>query len=164
MDVNALDAFRRVVRGEGGLKDLYSGYWENVVYAYPADVLKFLCYERLVDGGGGKSPPPLRAAVYGAVATAFAQTVTTPLDVVRNRIMANTTSTTEAGGEKEDGNGGKESLVESLQRVAREEGIDGLFAGVSPRIGKALISGAIQFATYEETKKSIRESFQKRFL
>ena len=54
-----------------------------------------------------------------------------------------------------------ESLVNSLRRVGREEGLGGLFAGVSPRIGKALISGAIQFATYEETKRSIRNSFQK---
>lgn len=169
-DTNALGAFRTAVR-DGGVTDLFTGYWENVIYAYPADVLKFLCYEWLVTsgagGGGGGKPSPLRSAVCGATATAVAQAVTTPLDVVRNRIMADApTSTIEGGGKENDDDevDEKESLVESLQRVANEEGVKGLFAGVSPRIGKAILSGAIQFATYEETKKSIRDLFSKKFL
>jgi len=29
------------------VQDLYTGYWENIIYAYPADVIKFVCYEAL---------------------------------------------------------------------------------------------------------------------
>ena len=47
------------------------------------------------------------------------------------------------------------NFVESLRKIAADEGPRGLFAGASPRVGKALLSGAIQFAAYEETKISI---------
>jgi len=47
----------------------------------------------------------------------------------------------------------------NLVLLAREEGLQGLFAGVNPRIGKAILSGAIQFATYEDTKTKMANMF-----
>ena len=44
------------------------------------------------------------------------------------------------------------SYVDTFVRLAKEEGVNGLFAGASPRASKAFFSGAIQFATYEERK------------
>ena len=49
----------------------------------------------------------------------------------------------------------KLSYLETLTKLAKDEGVSGLFAGATPRVGKAFISGAIQFATYEETKQAI---------
>jgi hypothetical protein len=40
----------------------------------------------------------------------------------------------------------------SMQSILKEEGIAGLFLGLTPRIGRAIVSGAIQFATYETVK------------
>jgi solute carrier family 25 (mitochondrial S-adenosylmethionine transporter), member 26 len=162
--VSALEAFRRVKQGTEATNNsttldtvgrFYVGYWENVLYTYPADVIKFVAYENF--SGGRKNLPPLEGAVYGALSTATAQILTTPLDVIRNRVMAGKNyiiSTDEA----------KPSYLESLTRIARDEGIAGLFAGVSPRIGKALLSGAIQFATYEETKQVLADFFQSKRL
>jgi len=82
---------------------------------------------------------PLESAVAGAASTAVAQLVTTPLDVVRNRAMA-------------DVGGGETSYFGRLRTISAEEGAAGLFSGAAPRVGKAVLSGAIQFATYEETK------------
>lgn len=48
----------------------------------------------------------------------------------------------------------KPGYIESLVSLGKEEGFSGLFAGASPRVAKAFLSGAIQFATYEETKQS----------
>lgn len=56
----------------------------------------------------------------------------------------------------------KLSYIDTLTILAKEEGLKGLFAGATPRIGKAMLSGAIQFATYEETKESFRKMFEKR--
>ena len=110
---------------------------------------------------------PLEGACYGAASTAIAQFWTTPLDVVRNRVMANATSS--SLDDKGDGNadGGEtkredDSYLGKFVTIAKEEGIQGLFAGASPRVGKALLSGAIQFATYEETKQSMRNFFEQR--
>ena len=147
-----VDAFKLATdkeRGGKGLGELYKGYWENIIYANPADVIKFVCYESL--SGGRKNLPPAQGAAYGAVSTAAAQFITTPLDVVRNRIMA--------GDDEEDSS----SYVDKLTTLARAEGLEGLFAGATPRVGKALLSGAIQFATYEETKQSINRFLDKKF-
>ena len=178
---SALDAVRLVVGGSdgggggsgsgsgsgsggGGLGGLYSGYLENIAYAYPADVIKFVCYDSL--SGGRKDLPPALAAGYGAISTAAAQLVTTPLDVVRNRIMAG-----QGDGDGDgDGDGGDQSPAGAsgpsyfgrLARIARDEGAAGLFAGARPRVGKAVLSGAIQFATYEETKQSMGRFLERR--
>jgi len=161
---------RREVEGGGGggscpLEPFYAGYVENILYAYPADVIKFICYENF--SKGRKNLPPLEGAVYGALATAVAQCVTTPLDVVRNRVMtggpAATTATTDRkdNGSSSSGGDGDDSYWEKLIKIAKEEGAKGLFAGVTPRIGKAVLSGAIQFATYEETKIKIGQFFER---
>jgi len=152
-----VDAFKLATdkeRGGKGLSELYKGYWENIIYAYPADVVKFVCYESL--SGGRKNLPPAQGAMYGAVSTAVAQFITTPLDVVRNRIMAD-------DGEESAKSAKDDSYVDKLTVLAREEGFEGLFAGATPRVGKALLSGAIQFATYEETKQSINRFLEKKF-
>ena len=151
--VSTWDAFRSVYE-EGkanngtGFDEFYSGYWENILYAYPADVIKFVCYDTITQGK--KNLPPLDGAVAGAVSTAVAQLLTTPLDVVRNRVMAGEEPSTEKS----------PSYIGSLVNLAQEEGVAGLFAGASPRVGKAILSGAIQFATYEETKQILNAFFQ----
>ena len=153
-----VDAFKLATdkeRGGKGIGELYKGYWENIIYAYPADVIKFVCYESL--SGGRKNLPPAQGAMYGAVSTAAAQFITTPLDVVRNRIMA------DDGDEETAERANDGSYVDRLITLAREEGLEGLFAGATPRVGKALLSGAIQFATYEETKQSINRFLDKKF-
>ena len=130
-----------------GLEGFYVGYWENILYAYPADVLKFICYDWLL--GDATHVSPLDGAWAGAVSTALAQFVTTPLDVVRNRVMTQETQSKVSSVAPTD------SYLQSLVKLAQQEGFSGLFAGSSPRVGKALLSGAIQFATYEETKQTV---------
>jgi solute carrier family 25 S-adenosylmethionine transporter 26 len=156
--VNALEAIQKTLAAAkasdnstswSGVQEFYTGYWENILYAYPADVIKFVTYESLTQGR--KDLSPIEGAKAGALATAAAQFLTTPLDVVRNRLMTgrNSDGVLLTEEEKEVG------YVESLTILAREEGLAGLFAGASPRVGKAILSGAIQFATYEETKQKI---------
>lgn len=185
--------------GGGGWDAYYTGYFENVLYAYPADVIKFVVYEQLSasilqqqrqqqnynswNTQRGKKLSPIQGALAGATATAVAQFLTTPLDVVRNRVMANTgpqqpnkqlqstksTFASKNGEEKETMDKNKpdsasvlSSYWNELAALAREEGWKGLFAGATPRVGKALLSGAIQFATYEETKQQVAQFFQRK--
>lgn len=82
---------------------------------------------------------------------AFAQFTTIPLDVVRNRIMSGTSKT-----------GDDLSYCQTLTKLGKEEGLKGLFAGASPRVGKDILSGAIQFTTYEETKVKVSQMFEKK--
>lgn len=169
--ISLLDAFNLAMSknetgGVGNIGELYTGYWENLLYTLPADVIKFLCYDSLT--GGRKDLPPIRGAAYGALSTAVAQLITTPLDVVRNRVMAGENPSS-GSAEEESQSGGrcppreapKLSYLDSFKDIAEAEGLSALFSGASPRVGKAILSGAIQFATYEETKQSLNRLFLK---
>ena len=200
--VNAVDAFKLVYEQEmeknknksknqgketsneissmaSAIGGFYSGYGENMLYALPADVIKFVVYDgytsnlkskrRQATGNPKAGLSPLESALLGACATAVAQLVTTPLDVVRNRVMAkgsvteSTTTSSNSSSSKDEGKEDRDtSYWGSLVSLAREEGLPGLFAGASPRVGKAFLSGAIQFATYEETKTSIAKFFDRK--
>ena len=87
--------------------------------------------------------PALYAAVAGALSAAAAQSVATPLDVARTRIMT--------GGAAPDAN-----AVPLVAEIFRDEGIGALYAGIEPKAVRALLSGAIQFSTYEATKRWAR--------
>ena len=50
-----------------GVGALYTGYWENILYSLPADVIKFVAYEALT--GGKKDLLPVEGARAGAFAT-----------------------------------------------------------------------------------------------
>lgn len=152
--VSAIDAIKQTLQSsddddENNISDFYTGFWENILYAYPADVIKFVAYESITKGR--KDLSPVEGARAGALATSLAQLITTPLDVVRNRLMTGKNRNGSSLSEEEK----NKSYVESLITLGKEEGLSGLFAGATPRAGKAILSGAIQFATYEETKQSI---------
>ncbi|KAL3792808.1 hypothetical protein HJC23_002615 [Cyclotella cryptica] len=157
--MTTVDAFRLALsRRRGGMASLYVGYSENVLYGFPADVIKFVVYDSLSGGRRKKDLSPLDGAMFGAVSTGVAQWITTPLDVVRNRIMAEVVVEEEEGGDE----GRKGNYLERLVKIANEEGVEALFAGTAPRIAKAMLSGALQFAAYEETKQTITNFFLRR--
>ncbi|KAL7534504.1 hypothetical protein ACHAXR_005918 [Thalassiosira sp. AJA248-18] len=165
--MSTIDAFQQALNSRNstmaGVSELYQGFNENVLYGFPADIIKFVAYDYLTGGKGKNGVSPVDGAVYGALATAMAQLVTTPLDVVRNRIMAEVSNDgDDSKSEADASNSTKLSYVDRLSKIAKEEGVQELFAGSSPRIAKAMLSGAIQFATYEETKQKMSEFFIKR--
>jgi len=133
--------------------------------------------------------PPLEGAVIGALATALSQAATTPLDVVRNRAMLEDEQVPKTGTKEVEALAGataraateaatnidKENAVSTknkenfavaywrtLSTIAREEGFSALWVGLSPRVGKAMLSGAVQFGTYEVTKGSMSNYFTKK--
>ena len=162
-DVSAIDAVKRTLTSSNGtdgegdaFSELYTGYLENIFYALPADIIKFVAYDSITNGR--KDLSPIEGARAGALATAVAQFVTTPLDVVRNRLMAGKDNTGNTLSNEQRSKG----YIESLIALGEEEGLRGLFAGSVPRASKAILSGAIQFATYEETKQSMSKMLLQR--
>eukprot|EP01036_Dinobryon_divergens_P028868 gene28868-37879_t len=148
---------------------LYGSYASNLIYALPADIVKFLAYEKLVLGFFGKESggkvEGLEAAIAGALAGMIAQAMTTPLDVARTRIMANqgeylpiptslsiSSSTTTSPPPPDSSVLRQANIFAEVVSIYRGEGWAGLFAGLSPRLVRAVVSGAVQFATYEVTQ------------
>jgi len=118
----------------------YTGYAPNVLYAFPADVIKFCIYEYFIQFNIGGGNQLLNPAVLGAVSTMIAQGVTTPLDIVRNRVMVYG-----YGEEREEvGYFGQYQGI-----MDKEGGWEALFKGWEPRVVKASVSGAVQFFVYD---------------
>lgn len=147
--ISAIDAVKTTLAradqssNDVDISEFYTGFWENCFYALPADVIKFVAYDAITKGR--KDLSALEGATAGAFATAASQLFTTPLDVVRNRLMTGK----DQDGDEQIKEGKTRGYVESLVLLGKDEGLKGLFAGATPRIGKALLSGAVQFATYE---------------
>eukprot|EP00956_Cyclotella_meneghiniana_P031145 scaffold80797_cov43-Cyclotella_meneghiniana.AAC.1 len=158
---NMMEAFQYSLMNDNGdakssknqIASLYQGYTENILYGFPADIIKFVTYDNL--SGGKKDLSPIVGAFYGAISTGIAQCVTTPLDVARNRIMAEVKDNSNTTDNIDNVDGSKMNYMERLVKIAKEEGVEALFAGTTPRIAKAMLSGALQFAAYEETKQKL---------
>ena len=80
------------------------------------------------------------ATMIGVVAGTFTAAVTTPLDVLKTRVMTGTGSS--SGG-----------VFATAIDIAREEGISGLFSGLGPRCVYIGPSCGIFFLAYEKTKQ-----------
>ena len=134
----------RRIYDEAGLAGFYAGAVESYSYAVPADVVKFSAYrflKRRYAAGGGDAV--LRKALLGSAASAAANVFTTPLDVCKTRAL-------------EAGDDGGVSLPARAAAIARDEGVLALYAGIAPRVARAVVSGALQFGTYEWSKARFR--------
>jgi len=135
----------------------YESYVSNILYSVPADEVKFLAYDAigasLFGFNDGAKVEGLTAAATGAMASFVSQLTTTPLDVARTRIMA-----FERGQENNGllSSSGSSNPLPVLVRIYEQEGVQGLFSGLSARSFRAIASGAIQFASYELTQNYLK--------
>jgi len=163
---NTLDGIRKTVE-QDGIGGLYTGYNANIAYAYPTDVIKFLVYDSLKAALGGELTL-LEKTAAGSLASCTAQLFTNPLDVIRTRLMtqdkretsvaAASPASSYGGGVAAQSDSSASSsaaysgIVDCGMRIATEEGPARLWSGVSPRLVRAVLSGAIQFGSYELVK------------
>ena len=89
-------------------------------------------------GGGGISA--VASAGWGSLAGAVAAGVTTPLDVLKTRIMLERRA---AAGEARKG------ALGLVRQIMAEDGVKGLFRGFVPRVGWISTGGAIFLGTYQ---------------
>ena len=150
---------------EEGLGEAYRSYSSNFAYALPADVVKFLAYETLAEALYGRNRDGQKlggaqAAVVGAMAGLLAQAVSTPLDVARTRIMTKEMYEDDSAVGVMDDNATDALTTDSVKMMGQiwaKEGPKGLFAGITPRLLRAVGSGAVQFATYESSQNMFRK-------
>ena len=86
-------------------------------------------------------------ALLGTIAGGFAGGITTPLDVVKTRLM------TQFRTEKSQQYTG---FANALRRIAAEEGFGALFSGIKTRMAWISIGGAIFIGSYEEGRRQIQ--------
>lgn len=83
----------------------------------------------------------------GAIAGGVAAALTTPLDVVKTRVMLAERSTALSHG----------SYATAFRIIVRERGLRGLFSGIAPRVTYISVGGCVFLGTYDAVSRFIRE-------
>jgi solute carrier family 25 S-adenosylmethionine transporter 26 len=141
---SSLEIVRNTLKSEG-VRGLYRGYLTTVAREIPFSLIQFPLWEflkRKVADVKGSPTLPWEASLCGSFAGGFSAAVTTPLDVAKTRIMLAAAGSADA----------KLNTVSMLMVVAKEKGMSGLFAGVTPRVTWISIGGAVFFGVYEKAK------------
>jgi solute carrier family 25 S-adenosylmethionine transporter 26 len=119
-------------------RELYRGWSITIIREVPFTVIQFPLWEALkrwrVNGTGRDEVSGLEGGLLGSVAGAVAAGITTPLDVLKTRMML----------AKE-----RQPMFTMLSTILRESGPRAFFAGIGPRVGWISVGGAIFLGSYQ---------------
>ncbi|EXC35977.1 S-adenosylmethionine mitochondrial carrier protein [Morus notabilis] len=85
----------RLIIAREGFKGLYAGYGSFLLRDLPFDAVQFCMYEQMRIGyklAARREPNDLETAIIGAFAGAITGAITTPLDVIKTRLMVQGTA------------------------------------------------------------------------
>ncbi|KAF9143376.1 hypothetical protein BGX30_000611 [Mortierella sp. GBA39] len=146
-------AFKSVVHNEGIL-GFYRGYFSTVAREIPFTCIQFPLYEYMKKSYAFATHrqvvDPWEAAICGSIAGGIAAAITTPLDVIKTRLMLSQRSPVGAGGAPS--NAYYSGIISTFKRILAEEGPRALFSGVGPRVMWISIGGSIFLGVYEKVK------------
>eukprot|EP00613_Pedinella_sp_CCMP2098_P068714 CAMPEP_0171904718 /NCGR_PEP_ID=MMETSP0993-20121228/4371_1 /TAXON_ID=483369 /ORGANISM="non described non described, Strain CCMP2098" /LENGTH=279 /DNA_ID=CAMNT_0012535749 /DNA_START=32 /DNA_END=871 /DNA_ORIENTATION=- len=151
---SALEAVPSIVKADGIL-GMYKGFGVTVFREIPFSAIQFPIYEGLktswAASQGKAECSSVQAAACGSFAGAVAAALTTPLDVIKTRLMI--------GVDKHEVpyNGARDVIT----RVLRDEGHMTFLAGIQPRVMWIGIGGFVFFGAYEGAKSVLLPSLQK---
>uniref|UniRef100_A0A6N2KSG5 S-adenosylmethionine transporter n=2 Tax=Salix viminalis TaxID=40686 RepID=A0A6N2KSG5_SALVM len=137
------DAVRLIVSKEG-----FKGYGSFLLRDLPFDAIQFCIYEQMLMGYKLLAKRDLKdaeIAIVGAFAGAITGAMTTPLDVVKTRLMVQGSANQYKG------------IVDCARTIAKEEGTRALLKGVGPRVLWIGVGGAIFFGVLEKTKQILAQ-------
>lgn len=123
---------------------LYRGYGITLFREIPFAFIQFPLYESFKSSWAKyqsiQDVSPFQAACCGSVSGAIAASVTTPLDVIKTRLMIG-----------KDANGVVyKNAMDVARRVVKDEGSKTLWKGIEPRVMWISIGGFVFFGAYEE--------------
>ncbi|EPQ51095.1 mitochondrial carrier [Gloeophyllum trabeum ATCC 11539] len=127
-----------------GLKGFYRGFGSTIMREIPFTSLQFPLYEllklKLSDFLDRRPLHAHEAAVCGSVAGGVAAALTTPLDVLKTRVMLDL---------RDPSKHSMPSLTMRLKQIYTAEGVGALFSGVVPRTLWISAGGAVFLGVYE---------------
>ncbi|ORY83083.1 mitochondrial carrier domain-containing protein [Protomyces lactucae-debilis] len=151
--MSSLQTLRAVLQANG-VAGLYRGFGGTLAREIPFVCIQFPLWEALkrwaVSERGGSQPHPTlaerpqanaaEAAICGAMAGGVAAALTTPMDVVKTRLMLSDSA---------------DGWFRTLQTVVKEEGLLALSKGIVPRIGWISTGGFIFLGGYSAAKDTL---------
>lgn len=144
---SAPDAVRLIVAKEG-VKGLFAGYGSFLLRDLPFDAIQFCLYEQLRIGYKLAAKRDLsnpENALIGAFAGAITGAITTPLDVIKTRLMVQGSANQ------------YRSISHCVRTILKEEGPSAFLKGMGPRVLWIGIGGSIFFGVLERTKQILAE-------
>ncbi len=134
------------------LKELYRGGGITIIREIPFTIVQFSLWEFIKNKYSARQTQNTgrqagfvsagESAVFGSIAGAVAAGLTTPLDVLKTRIML----------ARREGDGTadvRKGLLAVISDIQSQEGVRGFFRGVLPRVGWISTGGAIFLGTYQ---------------
>ncbi|OJD38768.1 mitochondrial carrier [Diplodia corticola] len=119
-------------------RELYRGWGITIMREVPFTVIQFPLWEGMKEWSrrtnGKDSVSAFEGAAFGSVAGAVAAGVTTPLDVLKTRLMLSTQ---------------RQKVVPLLTSILRESGPMTFFSGIGPRVFWISTGGAIFLGSYQ---------------
>lgn len=139
-------AFSSILKSSG-VRGFYVGYGSTVLREIPFDAIEFVLYENMKarrEAHVARECVLWENAALGSIAGGFAAAVTTPLDVIKTRLMTQTKhqSVTRYTG-----------WSHALRTIVAEEGARALFSGIKPRVLWISLGGAIFIGSFEELQR-----------
>lgn len=144
---SSLDTFKLILKNDReGLRGFYRGWGSTIMREIPFTMIQFPLYEWLKKTWAAKQQKetvnPLQGAICGSVAGGSAAAVTTPLDVIKTRIMLHET---------------KVSALYIAKVIWKEENFKVFWSGVGPRTMWISAGGAIFLGVYESVNTMLRK-------
>ena len=131
---------------EGGILALYRGIVPTVAGVAPYVGLNFMIYEsvrKYFTPDGQQNPGSVGKLCAGAISGAASQTCTYPLDVLRRRFQINTMT----------GMGYQyKGVFDAIRVIVAQEGLKGLYKGITPNLLKVAPSMASSWLSFEMTR------------
>jgi len=131
---------------------LYAGLTPSLCGIIPYSGTTWLCFETFKEVALRRKGlsrdgdlPSLELAAFGGLSAIIGQIVSYPLDVCRRRMQTASRA------------GVTLSMVSVLRGIYQQEGLHGLYKGISVNFVKAPIAHGISFATYHALKKKMAE-------
>lgn len=131
--------------GEGLIRGLYRGWNTTIMREIPFTMIQFPLYEYLKVEWARRSGSELslvRGAICGSIAGGIAAAATTPLDVIKTRIMLN---------QKKIG------ILPLVRKMVQEEGYSVFLSGIGPRTFWISAGGAVFLGCYEAVSSAVRK-------
>eukprot|EP00486_Rosalina_sp_Unknown_P000189 CAMPEP_0201566418 /NCGR_PEP_ID=MMETSP0190_2-20130828/6161_1 /ASSEMBLY_ACC=CAM_ASM_000263 /TAXON_ID=37353 /ORGANISM="Rosalina sp." /LENGTH=277 /DNA_ID=CAMNT_0047985083 /DNA_START=345 /DNA_END=1175 /DNA_ORIENTATION=+ len=137
------DTFRRY-----GIRGFYAGYGTTVAREIPFSFIQFPMWERfkllwIKHINQGEDIKPYQGAFCGSISGAIAAAITTPLDVIKTRLMLRVDAN----------NVPYNGFRDCVTRIHGEGGSGAFFKGVVPRVSWIFVGGFFFFGAYEKTKQ-----------
>ncbi|GMH70693.1 hypothetical protein TrLO_g13248 [Triparma laevis f. longispina] len=151
------DATKKIIGAEGA-GALFKGISHANIWAIPYYAATFGAYtqakqmyvDNFMEGESDRAPGPMAGLVLGMVAGCSGTVSGFPLEAARRKLQM-------------QGVGGRpilyNGLADCLIKVAKNEGLGGLFRGCSANIVKMAPASAITFACYEKILSSLKATF-----